>query len=162
MQQLTRRTHANRRETAADLEGMVTPRTGSFFCQRHAVNRGQPALPPHKTAGDPRGVRDRSLMATQGPNEKAVRTTLRQLEISVVDDARGRLAVTLAKALDGDAGMATAAISRELRATLSELEGRGNGDTNDELGRFLAELSTPVVDATNRPPNARWESRADR
>jgi hypothetical protein len=101
-------------------------------------------------------------MATQGPNEKAVRTTLRQLEISVVDDARGRLAVTLAKALDGDAGMATAAISRELRATLSELEGRGNGDTNDELGRFLAELSTPVVDSTNRPPNARWESRADR
>jgi hypothetical protein len=101
-------------------------------------------------------------MATQGPNEKAVRTTLRQLEISVVDDARGRLAVTLAKALDGDAGMATAAISRELRATLSELEGRGNGDTNDDLTKFLAELSTPMVDTTNRPPNARWESRADR
>ena len=101
-------------------------------------------------------------MATQGPNEKAVRTTLRQLEISVVDDARGRLAVTLAKALDADAGMATAAISRELRATLSELEGRNDGDTNDELGRFLAELSTPVVDTTNRPPNARWESRTDR
>jgi hypothetical protein len=105
-------------------------------------------------------------MATQGPNEKAVRTTLRQLEISVVDDARGRLAVTLAKALDGDAaldaGMATAAISRELRATLSELEGRGNGDTDDDLTKFLAELSTPMVDTTNRPPNARWESRADR
>ena len=101
-------------------------------------------------------------MATQGPNEKAVRTTLRQLEISVVDDARGRLAVTLAKALDGDAGMATAAISRELRATLSELEGRGNGDTNDDLTKFLTELSTPMVDTTNRPPNARWESRADR
>ena len=101
-------------------------------------------------------------MATQGPNEKAVRTTLRQLEISVVHDARGRLAVTLAKALDGDAGMATAAISRELRATLSELEGRGNGDTNDDLTKFLAELSTPMVDTTNRPPNARWESRADR
>ena len=101
-------------------------------------------------------------MATQGPNEKAVRTTLRQLEISVVDDARGRLAVTLAKALDGDAGMATAAISRELRATLSELEGRSNGDTDDDLTKFLAELSAPMVDTTNRPPNARWESRADR
>jgi hypothetical protein len=101
-------------------------------------------------------------MAAQGPNEKAVRSTLRQLEISVVDDARGRLAVTLAKALDGDAGMATAAISRELRATLSELEGRGNGDTDDDLTKFLAELSTPMVDTTNRPPNARWESRADR
>ena len=101
-------------------------------------------------------------MAAQGPNEKAVRATLRQLEISVVDDARGRLAVTLAKALDADAGMATAAISRELRATLSELEGRGHGDTDDELGRILAELSAPVVDASNVPPHTRWESRTDR
>ena len=101
-------------------------------------------------------------MATQGPNEKAVRSTLRQLEISVADDARGRLAVTLAKALDGDAGMATAAISRELRATLSELEGRGNGDTNDDLSKFLADLSAPMVNPSDRPPHAGWESRADR
>ena len=101
-------------------------------------------------------------MATQGPNEKAVRSTLRQLEISVADDARGRLAVTLAKALDGDAGMATAAISRELRATLSELEGRGNGDTNDDLSKFLADLSAPMVNTSDRPPHAGWESRADR
>lgn len=101
-------------------------------------------------------------MAAQGPNEKAVRSTLRQLEVGVNDDALGRLAITLAKALDADAGMATAAISRELRATLSELEGRYGGTDDDDLGRLLAELSAPVVDTAHRPPNARWESRADR
>lgn len=84
-----------------------------------------------------------------GPMEKAVRTTLRQLEISAVDDARGRLAIVLAKTLDGDAGMATAAVSRELRATLSELEGRTNGDSNDDFARLLADLSAPVVDTTD-------------
>jgi hypothetical protein len=95
-----------------------------------------------------------------GPNEKAVRATLRHLEVSVVDDALGRLAVTLAKALDGDAGMATAAISRELRATLSELESR-NGEETDDFTDFLKELSTPMVDTKNGPPNAGWERRSD-
>lgn len=101
-------------------------------------------------------------MAAQGPNEKAVRATLRQLEVSVADDALGRLAVTLAKALDANAGMATAAISRELRATLAELEGRYGGTDDDELGTLLAELSAPMVDATNGAPHSRWERRTDR
>ena len=35
MQQLTRRTNAYWRKTAADFEIMVTPRTGSFFCDPH-------------------------------------------------------------------------------------------------------------------------------
>jgi len=96
-----------------------------------------------------------------GPNEKAVRATLRQLEVSVVADALGRLAVTLAKALDGDAGMATAAISRELRATLSELESR-NGEDADDFTDFLKELSTPMVDASDVAPHTRWERREDR
>jgi hypothetical protein len=54
----------------------------------------------------------------------------------------------LAVALDGDAGMATAAISRELRATLSELENRNDG-TTDEFSRLLADLSAPVVNTTD-------------
>lgn len=98
-------------------------------------------------------------MSAQGPNEKAVRATLKQLEVSVVSDALGRLAVTLAKTLDNDAGMATAAVSRELRATLAELEGRHGAVESDDFSRLLAELSSPVVDTSNRPPNARWESR---
>lgn len=101
-------------------------------------------------------------MSAQGPNEKALRATLKQLEVSVTSDARARLAVTLAQTLDGDAGMATAAVSRELRATLAELEGRHGSDDTSEISRILAELSTPVVDTSNRPPNARWESRTDR
>jgi hypothetical protein len=88
------------------------------------------------------------MMSAQGPNEKAVRSSLKRIEISVVDDALGRLAVTLAKALDGDAGMATAAISRELRATLNELESR-NGEDTDDFSQFLRELSAPVVNTKN-------------
>jgi hypothetical protein len=88
-------------------------------------------------------------MAAQGPNEKAVRATLRQLEVSVSTDAIARLAVTLAKTLDGDAGMATAAVSRELRATLADLEGRNVGTDDDGLSRLLAELSSPMVNPSN-------------
>ena len=88
-------------------------------------------------------------MSAQGPNEKAVRSTLKQLEVNVSTDALARLAVTLAQTLDGDAGMATAAVSRELRATLTDLEGRHGGSDDDELTKFLAQLSAPLVD----PPN---------
>jgi len=84
-------------------------------------------------------------MTRQGPNEKAVRATLRQLEVSVQSDAIARLAVTLAQTLDGDAGMATAAVSRELRATLADLENRNGGNADDGLARLLAELSSEVV-----------------
>jgi hypothetical protein len=95
-----------------------------------------------------------------GPNEKAVRSHLKALEVSDVDDARGRLAITLAKALDNDAGMATAAVSRELRATLAELEGR-DGRESDTLTNWLAELSSPMVNAENVTPHTRWETRTD-
>lgn len=84
-------------------------------------------------------------MAVQGPNEKAVRATLKRLEVNAATDAIGQAAVTLGKALDQDAGMATAAVARELRAHLTELEGRSGG--NDELSTFLAGLSASVVDA---------------
>jgi hypothetical protein len=83
-----------------------------------------------------------------GANAKAVRATLKQLEVNPVTDARGRLALTLAQALDGDAGMATAAVARELRATLAELEGRNDGNT-DDLASLLAGLSTPVEHTKN-------------
>lgn len=95
-----------------------------------------------------------------GPNEKAIRSHLKTLEVSVTNDARGRLAVTLAKALDNDAGMATAAVSRELRATLAELEGRNSGN-DDELSTFLAELSAPVLNSENGSSYVGRETRAD-
>ena len=57
MQQLSRRTNANRRSAAADLEGMVTPpRTGSAFSANpHLGYPGSPAIPPHGSCGGRRG-----------------------------------------------------------------------------------------------------------
>jgi DNA-binding GntR family transcriptional regulator len=79
------------------------------------------------------------------PCRGAVVATLGQLEADPATDARAQLALTLADALDAGAGMATAAISKELRAVLGELE-RGRGG-DDELDAFIAGLSTEVGDA---------------
>lgn len=79
-----------------------------------------------------------------GANETAVRATLKRLEVSPTTDAVGRLAVTLAMTLDEGAGMAIAAVSRELRASMSHLEARSGG-TEDDLDIFLAGLSPSVV-----------------
>jgi hypothetical protein len=54
-----------------------------------------------------------------GRNESAVTKLLSTL--GDVDVALSELAVTLAKSLDDGVGMATAAVARELRATLTEL-----------------------------------------
>ena len=60
----------------------------------------------------------------------------------------GSLAATaliLARTLDDGAGLATAAVARELRATLLALAAGGGGD-DDGTQTLLAELSTPVLD----------------
>ena len=63
-------------------------------------------------------------------------------------EALAELAYTLARTLDGDAGMATAAVSRELRAALAELTAMvPEGD--DDLD---AQFSTPIVPAEVRDP----------
>ena len=87
-------------------------------------------------------------MAAQGPMQKAIRATLKRLEVDPQIDALGRLSITLAICLDGDAGMATAAVARELRATLAELESRNDGQS-DDFAQLLAELSSPMVNAKN-------------
>jgi hypothetical protein len=51
-------------------------------------------------------------------NESAVQALLDGLD---ADPALARLAITLAKSLDEGVGMATAAVARELRATLAEI-----------------------------------------
>jgi hypothetical protein len=52
-------------------------------------------------------------------------------------------ALILAGTLDDGAGLATAAVARELRATLLALAGSGGGDDDGTQG-LLAELSAPV------------------
>ena len=81
------------------------------------------------------------------PCRAAVVATLAQLEANPAIDARAQLCLTLADALDAGAGMATAAISKELRAALREIEEGGAGD--DEFDRFIAGLSGSVDDAKN-------------
>ena len=63
------------------------------------------------------------------------------------DEALGRLALTLAKALDDGAGMATAAVSKELRATLAELTREEvDPDANDPI------FGTDLPSTVRHPP----------
>jgi len=66
--------------------------------------------------------------------------TRRRLEsLGEAHSPLGQVALTLAGALDDGAGMAAAAISKELRATLKELTPH---DSGDDFQRLMAELST--------------------
>jgi hypothetical protein len=67
-------------------------------------------------------------------------------------EALAGLALTLAAFLDEGAGMATAAVARELRATVEAL----TNDGDDEAEDVLAGLSSPVRDISkSRKGNAR-------
>ena len=71
-------------------------------------------------------------------------------------------ALILARTLDDGAGLATAAVARELRATLLALAGTGGGD-DDGTQALLAELSAPVLDGPQPvPADVRPASRTGR
>ncbi len=68
--------------------------------------------------------------------------TLRRLrELGEADSPLGTIALNLASTLDGGAGMATAAVSKELRATLKELT---PSDGGDDFQKLMDELSTTI------------------
>ena len=82
-----------------------------------------------------------AAMAATGANEAAVQRTLAALPTDNPRwDALAALAVTLAMQLDAGAGMATAAVSKELRAVLDELPPKDVPD--DAFAKFAADLST--------------------
>ena len=82
--------------------------------------------------------------AESGPVERKVRADVGALVCQhPMGEALAELAFTLARALDDGAGMATAAVSRELRAALNDLAGSVMPDDDD----LDALLSTPVRDA---------------
>lgn len=56
------------------------------------------------------------------------------------------IAIALAQKLDEGAGMATAAVASELRATLADL--LVGEERDDDVDRFIAGLSAPVGDAS--------------
>ena len=72
----------------------------------------------------------------------ATSAALIELGADPTTDPLAALALTLAATLDAGAGSQVAAVSRELRSTLAELEARLNSDT-DALDDFLAGLREP-------------------
>jgi hypothetical protein len=92
-------------------------------------------------------------LATQrrriGPVEREVRKDIRALVTEhPMGEALAAMSLNLARTLDEGAGLATAAVNRELRANLLELS-RLAVDDNDELD---AELSAAVRDDARSGP----------
>lgn len=84
-----------------------------------------------------------------GPVEAKTRTDISALVTAhPMGEALAEVAFTLARTLDDGAGLATAAVSRELRATLVELAKMGV-DGDDDLDQ---QLSTPDLPPTVRHP----------
>lgn len=82
----------------------------------------------------------------KGPVERAVTQSIREIgELPQGLGGLAEVAKTLAKSLDEGAGLATAAVARELRATLVKLaEGSERDDGPDPLDELVAKLSAPV------------------
>ncbi len=79
-----------------------------------------------------------------GPVERQVKRDIGALATAhPMGEALAAMSLNLARALDAGAGLATAAVNRELRANLLELS-RLAVDDNDDLSD---ELSAPVRDA---------------
>lgn len=79
-----------------------------------------------------------------GPVERKVRADVDALLTAhPMGEGLAEMAFTLARTLDQGAGMAAAAVSRELRATLTDLAGMVLDDDDD----FETELSSKVRDA---------------
>ena len=78
-----------------------------------------------------------------GPIETAV---LLDLSVDNVPGTAGlrATALRLARTLDGDAGIATAAVARELRATLEALIVREPESDNDALAELIVRMSSPL------------------
>lgn len=86
-------------------------------------------------------------MARRGPVELAVARTLRGIDqLHAAHEGLAASALVLARTLDGDAGLATAAVARELRATLTALTTSGSDEGDDDFATIVASLSAPVAD----------------
>jgi hypothetical protein len=79
-----------------------------------------------------------------GPVERCTRADLKSWDVA---GGLAEAAIVLARTLDEGAGLAVAAVARELRATMESL--RPVEEEHDDLDRFLASLSTPVRDSEN-------------
>ena len=77
-----------------------------------------------------------------GPVERGIRADLKSWAVT---GGLAESAIVLARTLDDGAGLAVAAVARELRATMEAL--CPVEEDHDDLDNFLASLSSPVRDA---------------
>lgn len=85
-------------------------------------------------------------MVEPGHLERVVHTGVDELgDLNGMQRALAETAFTLARSLDVGAGMATAAVSRELRATLQAL--MEACDASGSEAELIARMSSPVGDA---------------
>ncbi|MBI1757989.1 MAG: hypothetical protein HYR62_01955 [Actinobacteria bacterium] len=83
----------------------------------------------------------------RGPVEVAVGRMLRDLDLAAHGaGALAASAAVLARTLDEGAGLSTAAVARELRATVEALTRDGDDGGDDTMADLLARLSAPVRD----------------
>lgn len=85
-----------------------------------------------------------SPVPSAGPNVMTVVAYVETLDLDEHGLALAAIAVTLAQSLDAGAGMAAAAISKELRATLAELR-----PAEEDDGDVLPGLSAPILNTPN-------------
>lgn len=101
-------------------------------------------------------------MSDYGPIETRVRNDILRMTLrGATVQSLCEIAYNLAKKLDFDAGMATAAVSKELRETLRLIvEAAENDDDRNDLLSDIStpQLSTPMGDWTNTKPSDLWAS----
>lgn len=92
---------------------------------------------------------DRYDDENHGPLESAVRRNLAEIGLETsLSESYAEICYNLARNLDNGAGMASAAIAKELRETLQTIE-EAAGDGDDELlARFSAAMPAPVRNAS--------------
>lgn len=66
--------------------------------------------------------------------------------VSPAHEGLAASALVLARTLDEGAGLATAAVARELRATLTALTAGGSDEGEGDFDAIVASLSAPLVD----------------
>ncbi|GIH27625.1 hypothetical protein Aph01nite_59350 [Acrocarpospora phusangensis] len=93
---------------------------------------------------------DRYNEDDHGPVESAVRKDLAEIGLeAVMSDSYAEICFNLARKLDNGAGMAQAAVAKELRETLKAIEeAAGDNASSDLFARLAASVPTPVRNAT--------------
>jgi len=124
----------------------IPPVTPAGSTRKRAVRKA-----PRASTAKPRAPRNQTPQEVEshGPTETAVRAEIAALKAAGEhpSESLAQMAYHLARKLDTDAGLATAAVARELRATLAALTPVKETDDGDSIDALIAALSSPVEHA---------------